>query len=415
MFDRALRGLPITQHHRIWPLYLNFLNKHDIPETAIRVYRRYLKLCPENAEDYIEYLIKIERLDEAALVLASIVNNENFISLYGKSNHQLWNELCELISKNPGKVRSLNVDAIIRGGLRRYTDQLGHLWNSLADYYVRSGLFERARDIYEEAIQTVTTVRDFTQIFDAYAQFEELSLSKRMEEVAQLPNATEAEDIDLELRLARFEYLMERRLLLLNSVLLRQNPHNVQEWHKRVHLFEGKPHEIINTYTEAVQMVEPKLAVGKLHTLWVAFAKFYEQNGQIEDARLIFEKAIHVAFVKVDDLAAIWCEWAEMEIRNENYEECLRLMHRATAMPSRRIAYHDDNETVQMRLHKSLKLWSMYADLEESFGTFKTCKAVYDKILDLKIATPQIIINYGLFLEEHKYFEESFRAYEKGM
>jgi pre-mRNA-splicing factor SYF1 len=46
----------------------------------------------------------------------------------------------------------------------RYTDQLGQLWNSLADYYIRSGLFERARDIYEEAIQTVTTVRDFTQV-----------------------------------------------------------------------------------------------------------------------------------------------------------------------------------------------------------------------------------------------------------
>ena len=48
--------------------------------------------------------------------------------------------------------------------LYRYTDQLGQLWNSLADYYIRSGLFERARDIYEEAIQTVTTVRDFTQV-----------------------------------------------------------------------------------------------------------------------------------------------------------------------------------------------------------------------------------------------------------
>jgi hypothetical protein len=43
--------------------------------------------------------------------------------------------------------RSLNVDAIIRGGLRRYTDQLGHLWSSLADYYVRSGLFERVSKI----------------------------------------------------------------------------------------------------------------------------------------------------------------------------------------------------------------------------------------------------------------------------
>ncbi|KAJ9583376.1 hypothetical protein L9F63_022283, partial [Diploptera punctata] len=417
VFDRALRALPITQHHRVWPLYLKFLKIHDIPETAVRVFRRYLKLYPEDAEDYIEYLISIGRLDEAAMKLAYIVNKEDFVSKHGKSNHQLWNELCELISKNPDKVRSLNVDAIIRGGLRRYTDQLGHLWNSLADYYVRSGLFERARDIYEEAIQTVTTVRDFTQVFDAYAQFEELSLSKRMEDAANNLNPTEEEidDIELELRLARFEHLMERRLLLLNSVLLRQNPHNVHEWHKRVKLYEGKPHEIINTYTEAVQTVDPKLAVGKLHTLWVAFAKFYEENSQIDDARVVFEKATHVPYSKVDDLASVWCEWAEMEIRHENFDEALKLMQKATVMPPRKVAYHDESETVQMRLYKSLKVWSMYADLEESFGTFKSCKAVYDRIIDLKIATPQIIINYGLFLEEHKYFEEAFRAYEKGI
>lgn len=119
--------------------------------------------------------------------------------------------------------------------------------------------------------------------------------------------------------------------------------------------------------------------------------------------------------MKVDDLAAAWCEWAEMEIRQDNYEFALKLMQKATAMPKRKAAYHDDTETVQMRVYKSLKLWSMYADLEESFGTFKTCKAVYDRILDLKICTPQIIINYALFLEEHNYFEEAFRAYEKGI
>lgn len=33
----------------------------------------------------------------------------------------------------------------------------------------------------------MTTVRDFTQVFDAYAQFEELSLSKRMERAAKNP------------------------------------------------------------------------------------------------------------------------------------------------------------------------------------------------------------------------------------
>ncbi|XP_064458638.1 pre-mRNA-splicing factor syf1 homolog [Ornithodoros turicata] len=414
VFDRALRALPITQHHRIWPLYLEFVNMHNIKETAVRVYRRYLKLCPENAEEFVEYLKKVGKLDDAAVLMADIVNKEDFVSKEGKSKHQLWNELCDLISKNPDKVHSLKVDAIIRGGLRRYTDQIGQLWNSLADYYIRAGLFERARDIYEEAVRTVLTVRDFTQVFDAFAQFEESILCAKMEQTSKA-RPTEEDDLDLELRLARFEDLMDRRPLLLNSVLLRQNPHNVHEWLKRVKLLEGKPREIINTFTEAVQTIDPKLATGKLPSLWVAFAKFYEENEQIEDARIILEKATQVPYTKVEDLAHIWCEWAEMELRHENHEGALKLMRRATAVPSRKVAYHDQNEPVQFRVYKSLKVWSLYADLEESFGTFKTAKAVYDRIIDLRIATPQIIINYGLFLEENNYYEDAFKAYEKGI
>jgi len=415
VFDRALRALPPTQHDRIWPLYIKFVRAHPIAETGVRVFRRYIQMFPENSEEYISYLIHIDRLDEASQILAKCVNNDDFVSKDGKSKHQLWNELCDMISKNPTKIQSLNVDAIIRSGLRRYTDQVGHLWNSLADYYIRSGLFERARDVYEEAIQTVTTVRDFTQVFDAYAQFEELSLSKKMEEVADMENPGSQDEVEVELKMARFEDLMERRPLLLNSVLLRQNPHNVVEWQKRVTLLEGKPREIVATYTEAVQTVDPKKAVGKLHTLWVNFAKFYEDNKQIQDARIIFEKATHVAYMKVDDLASVWCEWVEMELRHDNYEDALKLLQKATAPPPRRVNYHDEAETVQMRLHKCLKIWSLYADLEESFGTFKTTKAVYDRIVDLKIATPQIIINYGLFLKENNYFEEAFKAYEKGI
>jgi pre-mRNA-splicing factor SYF1 len=43
---------------------------------------------------------------------------------------------------------------------------------------------------------------------------------------------------DLDLRLARLEFLMGRRPELLSSVMLRQNPHSVHEWQKRVALFE---------------------------------------------------------------------------------------------------------------------------------------------------------------------------------
>lgn len=61
-------------------------------------------------------------------------------------------------------------------------------------------------------------------------------------------------------------------------------------------------------------------------------------------------------------------------------------------------------------MFKSLKLWSFYVDLEESLGTVDTAKAVYDKILDLRIANAQIIVNYASFLEENKYYEESFKV-----
>lgn len=44
VFDRAIRALPVTQHMRIWPQYITFLTSCDIPDTTIRVYRRYLKV-----------------------------------------------------------------------------------------------------------------------------------------------------------------------------------------------------------------------------------------------------------------------------------------------------------------------------------------------------------------------------------
>lgn len=59
----------------------------------------------------------------------------------------------------------------------------------------------------------------------------------------------------------------------------------------------------------------------------------------------------------------------------------------------------DGNEPVQMKLHKSLRLWTFYVDLEESLGNLESTRAVYERILDLRIATPQIIINYALLLE----------------
>lgn len=194
-FDRALCALPVTQHDRIWEPYLRFVSQKGIPiETSLRVYRRYLKYDPTHIEDFIEFLVESSLWQEAAERLASVLNDDQFYSIKGKTKHRLWLELCDLLTKHAKEVSGLNVDAIIRGGIRKFTDEVGRLWTSLAEYYIRRGLHEKARDIFEEGMGTVITVRDFSVIFDAYSQFEESMLAYKMENM-DLSEDDEASDV----------------------------------------------------------------------------------------------------------------------------------------------------------------------------------------------------------------------------
>jgi len=110
-------------------------------------------------------------MDEASKLLVKIVNDDDFVSQKGKSKHELWKQLCEIISKHPTKIaKDIKVEAIIRGGLQKFTDevssqdnifppsrnsssdwfrlsayfkQVGILWNALAEYYIRMSNFEK--------------------------------------------------------------------------------------------------------------------------------------------------------------------------------------------------------------------------------------------------------------------------------
>jgi tetratricopeptide (TPR) repeat protein len=162
---------------------------------------------------------------------------------------------------------------------------------ALAEYYIRLANFDKARDIFEEGIHTVLSVRDFSQIWDAYTQFEDNMIDADM----QTGGEGDDDEADFDLRLARYENLINQRPLLVSSVVLRQNPHNVNEWHKRVKLYPEDPVQAAKVFAEAVKTVDPKQATGKPHTLWVAYAKLYERHGDLSTARMIFKKATQVA------------------------------------------------------------------------------------------------------------------------
>lgn len=279
---------------------------------------------------------------------------------------------------DPSNARLLDVEGIVeRDGLQVYKDQAGRLWTGLATYWIKRGEFERATATFEKGLAAVVTIRDFTQIFDAYAEFSETMISTLMDALADEDNL-EDEDFDaeeteqeLDERMKSFEELMDRRPFLVNDVLLRRNPNEVVEWEKRIALHGDDDAKVVEAYVKALDIINPRKATGPLYPLYVNFAKFYEEGGSkddngepknepdLEQARKIFERATKVPFKSVDELAEVWCEWAEMELRNEyasscmlkdnadmcgrNYEEAIRLMQRATTVPKNtKINYYDD-------------------------------------------------------------------------
>lgn len=383
-----------------------------------------MQIHPEDSEDYTTLLVELGQYTEAVKKYMDILNNPKFRSKHGKSNFQLWSEMVDLLVEKAQEVETgdtagINAENIVRSGIDRFADQRGKLWAGLATYWITRGNFERARDIFEEGITTVMTVRDFTLVFDAYAEFEESIIGTLMDAAAVRSDkrrVNEDADLDLDIRMMRFEQLMDRRPFLVNDVLLRQNPNNVVEWEKRVALWGDNKHEVVQTYTDAIAAIQPRKAVGRFHELWLNYAKFYEEGGDLRNARIILEKAVKVPYKSVAELAETWCGWAEMELRNENFDGAVGIMAKATQAPKRStVDYFDETLSPQQRVHKSWKLWSFYVDLVESVSTLEETKKVYDRIFELRIATPQTVVNFANLLEENQYFEDSFKVYERGL
>src|SRR3990167_3238621 len=84
--DRALKALPVTQHKRIWNIYLPWAMSTDIPETSQRIFRRGLKIDETLTEDFVNFLLQIEHYAEAAELLANAVNDPKFKSKQGSSS-----------------------------------------------------------------------------------------------------------------------------------------------------------------------------------------------------------------------------------------------------------------------------------------------------------------------------------------
>lgn len=320
----------------------------------------------------------------------------------------------------------------------------GWLWTQLADSWIRQGQFDAARSVYEEGLQRVHKVRDFSILYDAYLQLEEgllTAATNQLEEQAEnevdddmendkvadendwdilvpesttTTTATKSSSLlaDMEWAMARAEHLTKRRPLLLNQVMLRQNPHNVAEWLTRADLYvqAQQPQMAASALEDGLKIVQATQAVnGTPSAMVVKLVNIYAQELQnVAAARDLLDRICHqevYRFRTADDLAECWVAWIELELGQDAWEDALSLARQSVASGSSRY----------VNLTKSLRLWDLVLDLEESLGTVQTTKDMYNRAIDIKVATVQHILNYASFLADQKYFEQSFSAYERGI
>jgi len=77
---------------------------------------------------------------------------------------------------------------------------------------------------------------------------------------------------------------------------------------------------------------------------------------------MIMEKAVRAPFKPVQELAEMWVEWAELELRNDNFDQAVKIMAKATQSSKRSLVDRfDETLAPQQRVQKSWKLWSFFS------------------------------------------------------
>ena len=180
VLNKSLQMLPITQHKKIWDIYIPWAESlSGCHKSKIEIFKRYLKFNSDYKEKFVHYLVGIKEFNYAIELIIEILNDENFFSKENKSQYYYWIMICQIINNYPELInankneKNINVDKLIRHGIKKYTDEVGNLWVTLANYYIKIGYIDKAREIFEEALEKVLTVRDFSLVFNSYLSFEQ--------------------------------------------------------------------------------------------------------------------------------------------------------------------------------------------------------------------------------------------------
>lgn len=71
----------------------------------MKIWRRFLRVEPQKAEEYVDYLVGVAEWDEASKWIVNLVNDEQWSSQKGRTKLELWLQLCDIVSKHSEDIK----------------------------------------------------------------------------------------------------------------------------------------------------------------------------------------------------------------------------------------------------------------------------------------------------------------------
>lgn len=439
-FDRALQCLPTIDHSVIWKLYLDLAGQVG-GVTAFIINLSYCEF-KFKTKDIDLSIIENESENSTKIstetALLTLMRTVSTIPQWKQLNRCFWElvtdhkflvelesseiSLYEQFFDSFGRLVHLNqleldfldqqATAFFDRTRLKFSDQLGRFVVKYAEYWIERKQWARATSIFEEGMATSMTLKDFTVLYNSYVEFIDARVETRGD--------------DVELLLKRYEDVLARRDLLVNDLYLRQDENNPQTWIERAKLFDpvNNKSQVRKCYQEAILTIKPSRVREKevLPNLWKSYINFID-DGKTNHYEKLFNVAVKVPFLYVTDLEQIWCSWVDKKIERGDFDGAIGIAKRALTLPKgasktieiSQIRYNDEEISPQIRIYKSIKMWSLYIDLLESTEDVAKVSEAYEQTFKLKIASPMTVLNYCNFLEEHKLYDRCLKIYDTGI
>ncbi|KAH8582617.1 protein with 8 HAT domains [Cryptosporidium sp. chipmunk genotype I] len=336
----------------------------------------------------------------------------------------------EITNENAQDENKQKRDAIFRLTFGEVVCKVAQIFMKLADW-------EQVKSIFSFGVENCRFVYDFITIYDSLMMFSTIHLSRVLKLSQNVdPSLTNKDEYPKEIienSILDLEKVLKDHKKLLFRTMVKSDVNNVSRWIEYINVLiqdetkEKKMHPSLNVvkiFEEALDTIDFEMVKDKSkNILWVFYASYMtssidngherldldknksDKSDQLIDlAREIFERGLSEDYI--DDYSLIWTEWIEMELRFGNFEEALSLSRRSICMAK---------EQKSRATLKSARIWQLAADLEMSFGTLESSRALIEDLFESGMVTANLLVTFGAYLRSRECYEESFSLYERSI